>query len=396
MNATTAVKVGAQSDERPKTALFSGAQLRSFTMIGILILVWLAFQYLTSGIFLTPRNLTNLSGQVAITAILAAGIVMVMVPAYIDLSIGATVSLCAVIAAMASSKAGLSVPLVVLVTLGVGLLMGLWHGIWVAYLRVPAFIVTLASLLAVRGVALVVTSSETMSPKAGLLVISDTAIPAIPSAILLAVLWAGLCWVQLREYRAQAAAELQTSMASVVGLPALFTGVLSIGAAVIAGSYRGLPLPVVLLLVVMVIIGGLLRLTAFGRRLYAIGGNRQAAALAGINIARDTLIVFLIMGLLYGLAGLVLVSRLASAPPNAGTGMELNVIAAAVIGGTSLLGGRGTVSGAIIGAVLMESLSNGMSLMNLPSAFQSIAVGLVLLLAVYADLRGRGVKARGE
>ncbi|NEI72575.1 sugar ABC transporter permease [Rhizobium lusitanum] len=391
-------RVGNNSEQRAsgKAALLSGAQVRSFTMIGILLLVWIVFQFLTSGLFLSPRNLTNLSGQVAITAILAAGIVMVMVPAYIDLSIGATVSFCAVIAAMSSSKFGFSVPSVIAITMLAGLVMGLWHGVWVAILRVPAFIVTLASLLAVRGLALVVTSSETMSPQADLLVISDTTIPAIPTAILLFVLWIGLVYVQLREYRAQTGAGVQASALSVVGLPAIFTGVLVVATIAIAGSYRGMPLPVVLLLCVMIVVGGLLRLSAFGRRLYAIGGNRQAAALAGINIMRNTLVVFIGMGLLYGLAGLVLVSRLASAPPNAGNGMELNVIAAAVIGGTSLLGGRGTVSGAVIGAVLMESLNNGMSLMNLSSAYQSIAVGLVLLVAVYADIRGRGVKLLGE
>ena len=377
-------------------SFLSGAQMRSFTMIGILVIVWLSFQFLTSGLFLTPRNLTNLSGQVAVTAILASGIVLVMIPAYIDLSIGATVSFCAVIAAMTSSKFGFSVTAVIVLTLLTGLAMGFWHGVWVAVFRVPAFIVTLASLLAIRGLALVVTSSETMSPEAGLLVISDTTIPAIPSSVLLALLWAGLLAVQVREYHAQEAAGISPSIVSVVGLPALFTGFLSVAAAVIAGSYRGLPLPVVLLLIVMVTVGGVLRLTAFGRRLYAIGGNRQAAALAGINIAKNTFLVFIAMGFLYGLAGLVLVSRLASAPPNAGNGMELNVIAAAVIGGTSLLGGRGTVSGAIIGAVLMESLSNGMSLMNLPSAYQSIAVGFVLLLAVYADIRSRGAKGLAE
>jgi len=396
MNGLQGVSAAVGGGTGDRRALFSGAQIRSFSMIGILVVVWVVFQFLTSGLFLTPRNLTNLSGQVAVTAILAAGIVMVMIPAYIDLSIGATVSFCAVIAAMTSSKFGFSVPAVIAATLLTGLIIGLWHGFWVAILRVPAFIVTLASLLAIRGLALVVTSSETMSPQADLLVISDTTIPAVPSAILLGMLWVGLLLVQLREYRAQVAAGISTSMMAVVGLPALFTGFLAIAAAVVVGSYRGLPLPVVLLLGVMIIVGGLLRLTAFGRRLYAIGGNRQAAALAGINIAQSTFLAFSGMGLLYGLAGLVLVSRLASAPPNAGNGMELNVIAAAVIGGTSLLGGRGTVSGAIIGAVLMESLSNGMSLMNLPSAYQSIAVGLVLLLAVYADIRGRGAKALAE
>jgi D-xylose transport system permease protein len=396
MNLTQSVGAGTTPGSIDKPALLSGAQVRSFTMIGILIIVWIAFQFLTNGLFLSPRNLTNLSGQVAITAILAAGIVMVMVPAYIDLSIGATVSFCAVIAAMTSSKYGFSVPAVIAATLATGLIMGLWHGLWVAVLRVPAFIVTLASLLAVRGIALVVTNSETMSPEADLLVISDTAVPALPAALLLLVLWIGIVFVQSREYRAQASAGISTSWFSVVGLPALFTGLLCIAAGTIAASYRGIPLPVILLLAVMIVVGGLLRLTAFGRRLYAIGGNRQAAALAGIDIMRNTLFVFVGMGLLYGIAGLVLVSRLASAPPNAGNGMELNVIAAAVIGGTSLLGGRGTVSGAVIGAVLMESLSNGMSLMNLSSAYQSIAVGFVLLIAVYADIRGRGIKILGQ
>jgi ABC-type xylose transport system permease subunit len=370
--------------------LLSGSQVRSFSMIGILVLVWIVFQILTSGIFLTPRNLTNLSGQVAITAILAAGTVLVMVPAYIDLSIGATVSFCAVIAAMASSQFHLSVPITILVTLLVGLLIGIWHAIWIAVLRVPAFIVTLASLLAIRGLSLVVTSSTTPSPDVGLLFISDASLPGWASLLVLLAVWAAMAALQWREYEAQRAAGIMPSVFTIVVLPVFFTGVLVGATAAVALSYRGLPLPVLILLAVMMITGAILRLTAFGRRLYAIGGNRQAAALAGIDIKRQTFIIFMGMGVLYAVAGLVLVARLASAPPNAGTGMELNVIAAAVIGGTSLLGGRGTVAGAVIGAVLMESLSNGMSLMNLPSAFQAIAVGLVLLIAVYADIRSRG------
>ena len=232
-----------------------------------------------------------------------------------------------------------------------------------------------------------------MAPAPGLLVISDDALGAAPSALLLLLLWAAVAWMQLREYRARRAAGIPTSWLSVVGLPALFTGVVAVAATGVAAEYRGIPVPVVLLLGVMVVIGAIMRFTAFGRRLYAIGGNRRAAALAGIDIAFDTFMVFTIMGILYGIAGLVLVSRLASAPPNAGIGMELNVIAAAVIGGTSLLGGRGTISGAVIGALLMESLSNGMSLMNLPSAYQSIAVGFVLLVAVWVDIRSRGARA---
>ena len=185
----------ASSPSRPTFDLLSGAQLRSFSMFGILIVIWLTFQYLTGGVFLTARNLTNLSGQVAVTAILAAGIVTVMVPGCIDLSIGATVSFCAIIAAMASSDYGLSPLATILVTLAVGLVMGAWHAVWVAILNVPSFIVTLASLLAVRGLALVVTGSVTPSPDVSLL-FSEYSLPGWSSAVALALIWAGLLALQ--------------------------------------------------------------------------------------------------------------------------------------------------------------------------------------------------------
>ena len=278
----------------------------------------------------------------------------------------------------------------VLVTLGFGVLIGLWHAFWVAWMRVPAFIVTLASLLAIRGLSLVITNAETIPPDPSLLVISDASLSPVVSILVLVASWVAFTFLQVREWRAQQAAGLDPAFGSVVGLPAASVGVVALGIIVMAASYRGLPIPVALVLAIIAVAGTVLRYTAFGRRLYAIGGNRQAAQLAGIDIRRHASLVFIGMGLLYGLAGLVLVTRLDSAPPDAEQGLELNVIAAAVIGGTSLMGGRGTVAGAAIGALLMESLSNGMSLMNLPSSYQSITVGLVLLVAVYADLRGKG------
>jgi D-xylose transport system permease protein len=365
------------------------AQLRSFSMILILLVVWCIFQTLTSGIFLTPRNLTNLSGQVAISAILSAGIVVVMVPGYIDLSIGANVSFCAIIAAMSSTTFGLPIAVTIALTLLTGLVIGLWHAVWIALLRVPAFIVTLASLLAIRGLSLVVTSSETIAPDSHLLFISDYSLTIVQSGLLAVVCWFGFSAMQLLEYRARRASGMAASLSGAL-TPCIIAAVAASGAIAMGASYRGIPLPVCILLIIVMITAGILRYTAFGRRLYAIGGNRQAAAMAGVDIRRHTFMAMAGMGLLYGVAGLVLVARLASAPPDAANGLELDVIAAAVTGGTSLLGGRGTVGGAVIGAILMESLSNGMSLMNFPSAFQAIAVGLVLLVAVYADIRGRG------
>ena len=375
--------------------LMAGGRLKLLPMVLVLLVVWAALQLLTGGLFLSARNLTNLSGQVAITAILTAGAVVVMIPGFIDLSLGATVAASAVVAAFASTNYGLGFWPTVLVTLGFGLTIGLWHAFWIAFMRVPAFIVTLASLLAIRGLSLVITNAETIPPDPSLLVISDASLsPAISIAVLLAF-WVAFTALQVREWNAQRAAGLAPAFGSVVGLPAASVGVVAAGVIAMAASYRGLPLPVAFVLGVIAVTGTVLRYTAFGRRLYAIGGNRQAAQLAGIDIRKHVSFVFAGMGLLYGLAGLVLVARLDSAPPNAEQGLELNVIAAAVIGGTSLMGGRGTVAGASIGALLMESLSNGMSLMNLPSSYQSITVGLVLLVAVYADLRGKG-RGAGE
>jgi D-xylose transport system permease protein len=375
-----------------KSPVFQG-QLRSLSMVGILVLVWIVLQILTGGLFLGPRNLTNLSGQLAITAMLAAGAVMVMVPGYIDLSLGATVAASAVVAAVASNTYGLGFWSTVSVTLLFGLIIGLWHAFWIAWLRVPSFIVTLASLLAIRGLSLIFTNAETISPSQDMLVISDASLSAPLSAAILIALWLGFSALQIREWRAQLAAGIATSLVSVVLLPSVAIGAVVIGAVFIAGNYQGIPIPVAIGIGIIVIASGILRYTAFGRRLYAIGGNRHAAYLSGVNIRRHTVLVLAGMGVLYGIAGLVLVARLDSAPPDAEAGLELDVIAAAVIGGTSLLGGRGTVAGAVLGVLLMESLANGMSLMNLPSAYQSITVGLVLLIAVYVDIRSRGLRS---
>jgi ABC-type xylose transport system permease subunit len=340
--------------------ILSQARFRLIPMIAVLIVVWIVLELLTGGLFLSARNLTNLSGQVAITAVLAAGAVMLMVPGYIDLSLGATVAASAVVAAFASTVYGFSFWPTVFITLGFGLVLGLWHGFWIARMHVPSFIVTLASLLAIRGVSLVITNAETISPSMDMLTISDESLPPLASIVVLFGLSLVFSLLQWREWRAQVSAGVPASFNLLVLLPVASVAVVALAAMIIAANYRGIPLPVVLVLAVVAITGGVLRYTAFGRRLYAIGGNRHAALLAGIDIRQHVTVVFAAMGVLYGLAGLMLVARLSSAPPTAGQGLELNVIAAAVIGGTSLMGGRGTVAGAVIGALLMESLANGM------------------------------------
>jgi ABC-type xylose transport system permease subunit len=369
-------------------------QMRALSLVGVLLVIWLIFQILTDGLFLSPRNLTTLTVQVAVTAILAAGIVLIMAQGYIDLSIGSAVAFTGMVATLVvdpTRGVGWTKDpgAIIGITLLAGLLIGAWQGFWVAWMRVPAFIATLASLLALRGAALTVTGGSTASHHGTLSFLAADFVPAHWAALALAILVALFAMVKYFDWRARAAAGQQVAFVPYVGFPVAVLSVFAIGAAVIAFSYRGLPLPVAILGAVIVIVTFILSRMAFGRRLYAIGGNPAAARYAGVNIEWHCFLVFAFMGVLYGVAGLILVSRIGVAVPTAGTGLELTVIAAAVIGGTSLFGGMGTAIGAVIGALLLESLNNGMGLMNVESSFQLIVNGMVLLVAVYFDIRGR-------
>lgn len=370
-------------------------QLRALSLIGVLLVIWLAFQLMTDGLFLSPRNLTTLLVQVSLTAILASGIVLVMVQGYIDLSIGSAVAFVGMVATLLIDPTrGLGLThsawVVIPLTLAAGMLIGAWHGVWVAWLGVPSFIVTLASLLALRGAALVITGGSTTSHGGVLSFVAAGAVPGIWASIFLAILVLAYALVRIADRKARIAAtgKHEPLLGSVV-LPAMGILIVAAGASVVALSYRGAPLPVVLLVCVLVLVSVLMARTPFGRRLYAIGGNLSAAKYAGIDVKLHCFIVFVVMGALYAVAGMILVSRIGVAVPTAGTGLELTVIASAVIGGTSLFGGKGTVAGAVIGALLLESLNNGMGLMNVESSFQLIVNGLVLLVAVYIDIRGR-------
>ena len=379
-------------------AFMAGEQLRALTLIGILFIIWAVFQALTGGLFLSPRNLTTLAVQVSVTAILAAGIVMIMVQGYIDLSIGSAVAFTGMVATLlVDPTRGLglttSPTVVIIATVLAGMLIGVWQGVWVAWLGVPAFIVTLASLLALRGAALTITGGSTTSHQGILSFVAGAYVPALVAAIILFLLLAGFAAFRLADWRARVKATGRNLRFSTsVALPVALVGAASATAAAVAFSYKGAPLPVVVLILVVTAVTFVMSRTAFGRRLYAIGGNPSAANYAGINIGWHCLIVFVAMGALYGLAGLILVSRIGVAVPTAGTGLELTVIAAAVIGGTSLFGGKGTAAGAVVGAVLLESLNNGMGLMNVESSFQLIVNGIVLLAAVYFDIRSRREK----
>ncbi|GLV48892.1 hypothetical protein TJA_19950 [Thermus sp. LT1-2-5] len=279
---------------------------------------------LLSPYFLTPSNLLNILRQVSVNAILALGMTVVILKAGIDLSVG---SLLALAGAVAAGFALSGYPPALAMGMGVGLavILGALQGLLVAYAGLPPFIVTLAGLTAFRGLTLVYTDGRPLT--------------GLPD-------------------------------------PFLFLG---------NGTLLGIPVPVLVMLLFLFLTHVLLRYTAWGRYLYAIGGNEEAARLSGVPVARIKVFAYAYSGLAAGLAALVLTGRLNSAQPTAGTGFELDAIAAAVVGGTSLAGGRGTAWGTFLGALIIGVLNNGMNLLNVSAFYQLIAKGVVIVLALLVD-----------
>lgn len=381
--------------------------IRQYTMVLALLVIWLCFAYLTDGIFLSARNLSNLFIQTATTAILAIGMVLIIVTGHIDLSVGSTMGFCGAMSVLLMIRQDWGTAPAVGATLLIGIAIGAWHGFWVAYRRVPAFIVTLASMLAFRGAIIGVTGGQTLGLEmAGNAAAADSYraigqnyLPTITAAVegqihdtslylaLVAITLAVvLDWRRRRQRQAYNFTvlplhwQLLRTVAIVLGMGAFFA---------IPVTYLGIPYSVILVLVLGVAFAFLTTRTVFGRHLYAIGGNAEAARFSGINIQRRTLYLFMLMGALVAVAGIVYTARLNAATTSAGQNAELDAIASAVIGGTSLMGGEGTIIGAIIGALVMASLDNGMSLLNMDITYQYVIKGAILLLAVWVDMATR-------
>jgi len=379
---------------------------KQYTMFIALIAIWVIFALVTDRVFLTPRNLSNLFVQTVTTAILAIGMVLVIVTGHIDLSVGSVLGFAGAVCAMLMIKFEWGVTASIAGTAAVGLAIGAWHGFWVAYRKVPAFIVTLASMLAFRGLIIGITGGQTqgleMAPERAAEVFKligqgylPTISPATAGQLHDTSLYFSLLMIVLFVVTAlrRRAARVKYGFA----VPPLFAEVLRLvfGSALIGTFsmimviYLGIPLAVIFVLILTLIFDFIANDTTFGRHLYAIGGNPEAAKLSGISVPRHTFALFMIMGLMTAIAGIFSTSRLNAATTSAGQNAELDAIASAVIGGTSLMGGEGTIYGAVIGALVMASLDNGMSLMNMDITFQYVIKGLILLLAVWVDMAQR-------
>ncbi len=368
-------------------------QYKMLTLLIAVALIWAFFSYHTEGGFISPRNLSNLMRQMAITGIVACGMSLVIIAGEIDLSVGSLLGLLGGIAAVLDVTHHLPLPLTLAAVLAVGLLFGLFNGYLTAYLRIPSFIVGLGGMLAYRGIVLGVTGGATIAPVSDDLVYLGQAYlsPMLGAAlgILLFVVAVLLVWSQRRSHVAYGL-DVAPLWRDGVKL-AVLGGVLAAFVATF-NSYEGIPLPVLLLLALLGIFSYVTTQTVFGRRVYAVGSNMEATRLSGINVRAVKLWIFGIMGLMCALAGIVNTARLAAGSPSAGTSGELDAIAACFIGGTSMRGGSGTVHGALIGALVMASLDNGMSMLDVDAYWQMIVKGLILTLAVWVDVSTRSAK----
>jgi D-xylose transport system permease protein len=364
--------------------------LRAYTMLAALAAIWFYFYWATGGIFLTPRNLSNLMLQTSVTGVLAVGMLMVIVAGQIDLSVGAVLGLAGGVAAIALTNLNYGLVPSILLAILIGVGISLFQGSLVAYAKIPAFIVTLGGLLAWRGAIKGVTQGETIPVSdASFKSIGQSYIPAEIGWTIAALAIAAVLFFAFRQLRAQREFVSEHASATGVIIPAALQIAAIIGFIFLMNAYAGVPVGVLILIVVAFIGFFITNNTTFGRYLYAIGGNPDAARLSGINNERNILAVYALLGALTGIAALIFTARVGSASPDAGTLKELDAIAACVIGGASLMGGRGTIFGACLGALIMASLDNGMSLLNVKDFMQDIIKGSILVAAVGLDMIGR-------
>ena len=377
--------------------------VRQYGMLIALLAIMLFFQVRTDGVLLKPLNLTNLILQNSYIVIMAIGMLLVIVAGHIDLSVGSIVGFVGALAAIMMVNYHVHPLLTFLACLAVGALIGAAQGYWVAFLGIPSFIVTLAGMLVFRGLSLALLQGQSVGPfPETFQKLSSGFIPDVFGAVgigpenlhltslLLGVVVAlALVFLSLRQRRNQQKYDFATEPFFFFVLKnAVLAGVILYLCYLLA-SYRGLPNVLIIMFALIVLYSFITTQTTVGRRIYALGGNVKAAKLSGVKTERLTFLTFVNLGLLSALAGMVFAARLNTATPKAGNAFELDVIAAAFIGGASATGGVGTVVGAVVGAFVMGVMNNGMSILGVGIDWQQVIKGLVLLLAVFFDVYNR-------
>jgi D-xylose transport system permease protein len=393
---TTATEPGNSLNKQLARERAAVLSRRTLIFLGVFVVLAVFFHLQSQGLFLTPRNLSLMLRQSAILAVVASGVAILIMMSEIDLSIGSAVFLCGVVAAQLATAGNVPLILVVLATLGTGILLGALQAVWVVVIGIPSFIATLAGLLAFRGIGLLWTNAATVGPvDPSFTSLSESFIPPGTSYVILgAILVLGVAAIiwrnRTRSQRRQKEAAEGILARPPVPLSRVVSEILLLAVPIvilgwIVGSFLGIPMALVWVAVIVIVLTVLMARTVYGRNAYLLGANREAAVYSGINVKRTIFLGFVIMGALYGVAGVLLTARLGASTPGAGESMELDAIAAAVIGGVSLRGGTGTVAGAVMGALLLTVINNGMSILNISSFAQSIIKGIILLLALALD-----------
>lgn len=374
-----------------------GGNSRQFGMIFALVALVFFFQWRTGGLILTPDNVINLMNGYSYILILAIGMVLVIIAGHIDLSVGSVAAFVGIVVALVMRDWGLPWYLGILTGLVLGAAIGAWQGFFVAYVGIPAFIVTLAGMLLFRGANQLFGNSLTIPVPEGFRFIGAGYLPEIgPNTgynnltLLIGILGvAVLVWGELRSRRkAVALGSAVKPFWVTIAKVAVFAAVILYATYLFATGRTGtsFPIPGIILGVLVLIYGFISSRTTLGRHVYAVGGNRHAAALSGVKSKRTDFLVMLNMSMLAGLAGMIFVARANASGPSDGVGWELDAIAAVFIGGAAVTGGVGTVMGSIIGGLVMAVLNNGLQLLGVGSDWTQIIKGLVLLAAVVFDV----------
>ncbi len=377
---------------------FFQSHLREYGMLLSLVAIMTFFQYMTDGVLMQPLNLTNLILQNSYIVIMALGMLLVIVAGHIDLSVGSVVGLVGALAAVLMVEMGMHFVPATLICLVAGAAMGAAQGVFVAFFKIPSFIVTLAGMLVFKGMSLALLQGQSVGPFAPQFqLLSSGFIPdflggqtfRLTSLLIGLLAGAALVVANMRERVNAARHEMEVEpLAFFVGKNLFFVAIIVLLTTLLA-AYKGLPNVLVVMALLIVFYDFVTLRTTIGRRIYALGGNEKAARLSGIKTDRLAFYTFVNMGVLAALAGLVFAARLNTATPKAGTGFELDVIAACFIGGASASGGVGKVVGAVIGAFIMGVMNNGMSIMGIGIDYQQVIKGLVLLAAVFFDVYNR-------
>lgn len=407
MNSSTATASAKKGAKEAGLLSTVANNARQYGIVAALLVIVIVFEILTKGVLLKPNSFVSLIQQNAYVIILAIGMVMVIIATHIDLSVGSLVAFIGGVCALLMERQGMNWMLAIGLSLVVGLLVGVWQGFWVAYVGIPGFITTLAGMLIFRGLATVIVGESVPITSNDFRGIARNYLPNILGfwgpfdalTLVVGVLCiAGYAWSQLaKRKRVEKVGLVAEPMNLTILKIVIISVVIAFVTYLLASSGNedqgGIPIMLVIVALLVVAYNFILTNTVFGRHVYAVGGNRKAAILSGINTKRVDFTLFVHMGLLSAIAAICMLSRLASATAQAGMEFEMDAIASCFIGGTAVTGGIGTIPGAVVGAFVMGVINQGLSIMGVDTAVVKTIKGLVLLLAVAVDIMSKRKKS---